>query len=44
VNGAAVSQEHAFVFGANGRPLRRVRTLRQFVAELESTPKSMLDA
>jgi hydroxymethylpyrimidine pyrophosphatase-like HAD family hydrolase len=39
-----VSQEHAFVFGANGRPLRRVRTLRQFVAELESTPKSMLDA
>jgi hypothetical protein len=30
-----VSENHAFRFSANGKPPRSVRTLRQFVAELE---------
>jgi hypothetical protein len=38
-----VGHERAFVFAANGGPPRRVRTLRQFVAQLESTPQAALD-
>jgi hydroxymethylpyrimidine pyrophosphatase-like HAD family hydrolase len=38
-----VSQERAFVFSANGSAPRRVRTLRQFVVELESTPGPSLE-
>jgi hypothetical protein len=37
-----VSSTRAFVFNANGRPTHRVRTLRQFVFELEHTPPSQL--
>jgi hydroxymethylpyrimidine pyrophosphatase-like HAD family hydrolase len=37
-----VSASRAFVFTANGQPAHRVRTLRQFVAELESTPPPLL--
>ena len=38
-----VGQERAFVFAPNGSPPRRVRTLRQFVGELESIPRATLD-
>jgi hydroxymethylpyrimidine pyrophosphatase-like HAD family hydrolase len=37
-----VSAHRAFVFSANGHPVHRVRTLRQFVAELESSPPAEL--
>jgi hypothetical protein len=37
-----VSSQRAFVFTANGQPGRRIRTLRQFVFELENTPVSRL--
>ena len=37
-----VSSSRAFVFAANGQPVRRVCTLRQFVAELERTPPRLL--
>jgi hydroxymethylpyrimidine pyrophosphatase-like HAD family hydrolase len=37
-----VSSHRAFVFSANGQPERRIRTLRQFVSELEHTPPSLL--
>jgi hypothetical protein len=37
-----VSAHRAFVFNGNGQPARRIRTLRQFVSELESTPLSRL--
>lgn len=37
-----VSAYRAFVFNANGQPVHRVRTLRQFVSELESTPPPLL--
>ena len=37
-----VSWHRAFVFNANGRPEHRIRTLRQFVAELENTPPALL--
>jgi hydroxymethylpyrimidine pyrophosphatase-like HAD family hydrolase len=37
-----VSSHRAFVFNANGQPGRRIRTLRQFVSELEHTPQSLL--
>jgi hypothetical protein len=37
-----VSAYRAFVFNGNGQPLHRVRTLRQFVSELERTPPSLL--
>jgi hypothetical protein len=37
-----VSAYRAFVFNANGQPARRVRTLRQFVSELEGTPPPLL--
>jgi hypothetical protein len=37
-----VSADRAFVFNANGQPAHRVRTLRQFVSELESTPAPLL--
>jgi hypothetical protein len=40
-----VSEHRAFVFGPNGLPsTHRARTLRQFVAELESAPVSHLEA
>ena len=40
-----VSADRAFVFNANGHSSpRRVQTLRQFVAELEGSPASLLDA
>jgi hypothetical protein len=38
-----VSEHRAFVFGWNGRAVRRARTMRQFVLELESTPLRELD-
>jgi hypothetical protein len=37
-----VSAHHAFVFTANGRPGHRIRTLRQFVSELEHTSLAQL--
>ena len=37
-----VSSHRAFVFSANGQPGHRVRTLRQFVSELEHTPPTLL--
>ena len=37
-----VSLHRAFVFDANGQPARRVRTLRQFVSELEGAPPARL--
>jgi hydroxymethylpyrimidine pyrophosphatase-like HAD family hydrolase len=37
-----VSSQRAFVFNANGQPVHRVRTLRQFVSELEHTPPARL--
>jgi len=37
-----VSSHRAFAFNANGQPTHRVRTLRQFVAELENTPPTLL--
>jgi hypothetical protein len=37
-----VSSSRAFVFNANGRPGHRIRTLRQFVSELENTPLPLL--
>jgi hypothetical protein len=33
-----VSEHRAFVFNANGQPVHRIQTLRQFVSELEKTP------
>jgi hydroxymethylpyrimidine pyrophosphatase-like HAD family hydrolase len=38
-----VSAQRAFVFNANGQPGQRIRTLRQFVFELESTPRRLLE-
>ena len=39
-----VSEQRAFVFGANGRPpVHRARTLRQFVFELEGTSPRLLE-
>jgi hydroxymethylpyrimidine pyrophosphatase-like HAD family hydrolase len=37
-----VSSHRAFVFNANGQPGHRVRTLRQFVSELELMPSHQL--
>jgi hypothetical protein len=37
-----VSSHRAFVFNGNGQPERRIRTLRQFVYELENTPAPLL--
>ena len=37
-----VSSDRAFVFSANGQPGHRIRTLRQFVFELEYTPPTLL--
>lgn len=37
-----VSSHRAFVFNANGQPEQRIRTLRQFVSELEHTPPTLL--
>ena len=37
-----VSSHRAFVFNANGQPGHRIRTLRQFVSELEHTPPALL--
>ena len=37
-----VSSHRAFVFNANGQPAHRIRTLRQFVSELENTPPALL--
>jgi hypothetical protein len=37
-----VSADRAFVFNANGQPPHRVRTLRQFVSELENTSPAVL--
>ena len=37
-----VSSHRAFVFNANGQPGHRIRTLRQFVSELEHTPPHAL--
>jgi hydroxymethylpyrimidine pyrophosphatase-like HAD family hydrolase len=37
-----VSSQRAFVFNASGQPAHRVRTLRQFVSELEHTPPALL--
>ena len=40
-----VAESRAFFFGSAGRPsARRARTLRQFVAELEGTPATHLEA
>jgi hypothetical protein len=39
-----VSWHRAFVFNTIGQPPHRVRTLRQFVSELESAPQRLLDA
>jgi hydroxymethylpyrimidine pyrophosphatase-like HAD family hydrolase len=38
-----VTEAKAFVFGANGMPMRRARTLRQFVAAMASGPLPALD-
>lgn len=38
-----VSSHRAFVLNANGQPGQRIRTLRQFVAALESTPGRLLE-
>ena len=38
-----VSTHRAFVFNANGQPGHRIRTLRQFVSELERTPARLLE-
>jgi hypothetical protein len=38
-----VSAHRAFVFNANGQRPRRVRTLRQFVSQLEGTPAPQLE-
>jgi hypothetical protein len=38
-----VSAHRAFVFTANGQRPRRVRTLRQFVSQLEGTPATQLE-
>jgi hydroxymethylpyrimidine pyrophosphatase-like HAD family hydrolase len=38
-----VSSHRAFVFNTNGQPGHRIRTLRQFVSELESTPPGLLE-
>ena len=38
-----VSAQRAFVFNANGQPGHRIRTLRQFVSELEGTPAPILE-
>ena len=37
-----VSSHRAFVFKSNGQPVHRIRTLRQFVSELEHTPPTLL--
>jgi hypothetical protein len=37
-----VSSHRAFVFNANGQPGHRIRTLREFVSELENTPPPLL--
>ena len=37
-----VSSHRAFVFNVNGQPGHRIRTLRQFVSELEHTPSNLL--
>jgi hydroxymethylpyrimidine pyrophosphatase-like HAD family hydrolase len=37
-----VSSHQAFVFNANGQPGQRIRTLRQFVSELEHTRSNLL--
>lgn len=37
-----VSSHRAFVFNANGQPAHRIRTLRQFVSELDHTPPTLL--
>jgi hypothetical protein len=37
-----VSPHRAFVFNANGRAGHRIRTLREFVSELEHTPSNSL--
>jgi phosphoserine phosphatase len=37
-----VSFHSAFVFNANGQPEHRIRTLREFVSELENTPAALL--
>jgi hypothetical protein len=39
-----VSTPQAFVFNANGLPMHRVRTLREFVSELETAPAALLDS
>ena len=38
-----VSAHRAFVFNGNGHPAHRIRTLRQFVSELEKAPPRVLD-
>jgi hypothetical protein len=38
-----VSSHRAFVFNANGQPAHRIRTLRQFVAELETVNPRLLE-
>jgi hydroxymethylpyrimidine pyrophosphatase-like HAD family hydrolase len=38
-----VSAARAFVFNHTGQPVRAVRTLRQFAAELQTTPAPLLD-
>ncbi|MEO8077972.1 MAG: hypothetical protein ABI818_16720, partial [Acidobacteriota bacterium] len=37
-----VSAHRAFVFNANGHASHRIRTIRQFVAELETTPPALM--
>jgi len=37
-----VSAHRAFVFNGNGQPEHRIRTLRQFVSELENSPPTLL--
>jgi hydroxymethylpyrimidine pyrophosphatase-like HAD family hydrolase len=38
-----VSFHRAFVFTANGQPGHRIRTLREFVSQLENTPPPLLE-